>query len=160
MVVVSESVLVTDSADCSSDVAGAALQQQTIDDLLMSKDLQSLLVLLLALYARQLHKAHRGKPAAVSQETPASTDASSSRQQRPRQQQQQGEEQQLLVPAFHEQLLGQFGISETTLAGSLLDGAVAQGPLPTHKYMVATVQVLQLVLGAWCFPKAVQGAAQ
>jgi hypothetical protein len=147
MVVVSESVLVTDSTVCSSDVAVAALQQQALDDLLKSKDLQSLLVLLLGLYTRQLHKMHGGKPAAVSQETPALTDGRSSRQQRPRQQQQQGEQQRLLVPAFHEQLLGQYGISEQSLAGSRLDDAVSQDPLPTRTYMVATVQVLQLVLG-------------
>jgi hypothetical protein len=142
----------------SADSSWSAFQalQQAANDLLDSKDLQPLLVLLLALCTRQLHKMQHGKPAAALLAAPAPTDASSSRssssssssrqQQRQRQQQQQQEQQLLLVPASHVQLLERFGITEQSLAGGLLDAAVARDPLPTHRSMLLAVQGLQLLL--------------
>jgi hypothetical protein len=159
MVVLAEPLCVKGSPVDSSDPEGAALQQQALDDLLKSKDLQSLLVLLLALYARQLHKLHGGRLAVASHATPALSDASSSSSrtssssQQRRQRQQQQEQQQLLVPALHEQLLQQFGISEQSIAGSLLDSVVAQSAFPAHKGLFATVRVLQMLLDGSPLPK-------
>jgi hypothetical protein len=149
MIVVVDLPRMSKSADFSSNADAAALQQQAVNDLLKFKDLQSLLVLQLALYTRQLHKMHGGKPAAASLMTLAPTDASSSsgsRQQRRQRQQQQEQQQQQLVPTLHAQLLEQFDISEQSLAGSQLDVAVARSPLPAHHGVFSAVRAMQRML--------------
>jgi hypothetical protein len=166
MVVLAEVCCLKKSAVGTSDADAATLRQQAVNDLLKSKDLQSLLLLLLGLYTRHLHKELGGKPTAAGLATPAltnsssSSSSSSSRQQRRKQQrqrqrqrqqqvqpqQQQEEQQQLLVPPWHMQLLEQFGISEKSLAGSLLDSAAAGGGVTPLNNVFVAVRVLQLLL--------------
>jgi hypothetical protein len=149
MILLADMTSLRSSSEFSSNADVAALQQQEFISLLDCRDLQSLLVLLLALYTRQLHKTHGGKPAAASLATVASSSSRQQRRQQQRQRQQQQleeEQQQLLVPALHVQLLAQYSISEESLADSMLDAAIAKSQMPAHRYLLATVQALQLLL--------------